>query len=93
MVFNEGVSFGWKLPYPEILGLISLVVVWFYWRKTRSWGLVLVLIGGVLNLTERLIKGYVFDYWRIPGTSIYNNVNDYLIFVGVVIFLWQQMRK
>lgn len=93
MVFNEGVSFGIRLPHVEVLGILSLLAVLYYWKRTKSIGLVLVMIGGILNLTERLVNGSVFDYWRIPGTGIYNNVNDYLIFVGMVVFLWQQIKK
>lgn len=52
-----------------------------------------MVLGGGLNLWERWQWGYVTDYWRIPFTPVYNNVNDWLIFIGVVLYIWQQIRK
>lgn len=71
---------------------VLLIVIAYLAVKQKSWGLLLVLIGGSLNWWERVTNGYVADYWRIWGTNIYNNINDWLIFVGVVWFLWKNRK-
>ena len=51
----------------------------------------------VYSLIERWRYGGVRDYWPLPLTSIYNNINDYLIAVGVIqligYFLWKKKQK
>ena len=34
----------------------------------------------------------VVDYWLILGTKLYNNLNDYLIFVGLGLVVWKNGR-
>jgi lipoprotein signal peptidase len=52
----------------------------------------IILIGGLINLIDRLVFGYVRDYWWFVG--VYNNLADWLIGVGVLIFfikiLWKE---
>lgn len=93
MVRNYGISFGGRLPGVEILtGIVLGGVIWWGW-KSKNWRLIPIIIGGGLNWGERLAKGYVTDYWRIPGTNIYNNINDWLITIGVGLCLWQFLTK
>ncbi len=98
MIINKGASFGLNLPYLgeiQLFLLIVLVVIW--WKNKRAWGWLLMIIGGGLNLVERWQLGGVRDYWHFPLTSIYNNINDYLIAVGVIqligYFLWKKKQK
>jgi len=56
-------------------------------------GLLLILVGGGLNLFERFKYGYVNDYWNFLGTGIYNNINDWLISIGLILFIWTSWKK
>jgi lipoprotein signal peptidase len=56
-------------------------------------GLLLILLGGGLNLFERLVYGYVNDYWNFLGTGIYNNINDWLISIGIILFIWVTIKQ
>jgi len=49
-------------------------------------------LGGILNLVERVVFGGVNDYWKIPFTNIYNNINDYLILIGGIIVVWKKFK-
>lgn len=98
MIINNSASFGLSLPYLgwiQLFLLIILGIVW--WQNKKAWGWLLMIIGGGLNLIERWRWGAVRDYWPLPLTSIYNNINDYLIAVGVIqligCFLWKKKQK
>lgn len=43
--------------------------------------------GGCVNLIDRIRYGGVCDYWKIWGINIYNNIADWLIFIGVVLLI------
>ena len=75
-----------------IISGVLLVVLWWWWNKERDWRLLLIIVGGSLNFIERLIFGYVRDYWQIPGTNVYNNINDWIIFIGVGLYLWKKLK-
>ena len=68
------------------------MVLIYWWIKERDWRLLFIIVGGLLNFLERLYRGYVVDYWRIPGTEIYNNINDWLIFIGLGLYLWKKLK-
>lgn len=92
-MLNRGISFGLGIPGVEIVVLIVwLGLIYFFYRE-KSAALLLVIIGGGWNLAERLLAGGVRDYWRIPLTNVYNNLADWLIFMGVVWYIWQKIRK
>ena len=98
MIINNNASFGLSLPYLEwiqLLLLIILMIIW--WKDKKAFGWLLMIIGGGLNLVERWRLGGVRDYWHLPLTSIYNNLNDYLIAAGVIqligYFLWKKKQK
>ncbi len=86
---NTGVAFG---LWPEIpiwivvaaFGILIMVAV-----KTRElWervGLALVIVGGAMNTMQRIVNGGVIDNLRMWGLG-YNNVADYLIFFGLVVY-------
>jgi len=56
-------------------------------------GLLLILVGGGFNLFERFAYGHVNDYWNFLGTGIYNNINDWLISIGLILFIWASWKK
>ena len=89
MIINRGASLGLNLPYLEgiqLFLLIVLVIVW--WKNKKAWGWLLMIIGGGLNLIERWQLGGVRDYWHLPLTSIYNNINDSKLFRLFRKFAW-----
>ena len=94
MILNTGASFGLNFPMLVAVSIILLVVVGIvWWQEKGAWGWGLVMLGGGLNLLDRFLWGGVRDYWRIPMTSIYNNINDYLIAAGVIQLIWYIWKK
>jgi lipoprotein signal peptidase len=55
--------------------------------------LFLILIGGGLNTYERLGWGFVHDYWNFLGLGIYNNFNDWLIGIGLLLYIINVWKK
>lgn len=90
---NSGASFGINFVGLNLLSLILLFVLGYLWYKDRRQGWLLMILGGILNLGERLFFGGVTDYWRIPWSNVYNNINDYLIFVGGVMVVWSKWKR
>lgn len=98
MIINRGASLGlnfWGIEFVQILILIILGILWR--REKGAWGFGLMIIGGELNFIEKYQFGGVIDYWRIPLTPIYNNINDYLITAGVIqliyYLIWKKRQK
>lgn len=64
--------------------------------KYEKFSLMLVAVGGVVNFSDRIRFNYVRDYWNLSGTGIYNNINDWIIVFGVILFLleylWIKLR-
>ena len=104
-VQNRGVSFSFFADYsdsiriPLLVGvsLIATVVMIYYqtryWEKldfyTRS-GLTCVIPGAAGNLYDRVVYGYVTDFFhfRWYDTSFFvNNIADCFISIGVVFFI------
>lgn len=88
-MINNGISFG-LLPGISTWILIGVLVgLIIYAVKMRElWGRVgvgLVIAGGMGNLVQRTMYGGVIDNWNFFGL-FYNNVWDYLIFIGGVIY-------
>lgn len=92
LVRNRGVSLGWGGDF-GILWMIMIVGVIAWWWKRESTGKWFLIAGGLGNLLDRLRLGFVCDYWNILGTGIYNNLNDWLIFLGILIVFWEVWRK
>ena len=85
VVKNYGISFGINGGFFIILNIIFVVILTKIWFKNNLLGLGLMLVGGWINLIDRLIFGYVRDYWTLGW--VYNNLADWLIQIGVIIFL------
>lgn len=92
-MLNNGASFGIDFVGLNLTSILLLVFIFFTWRKDKSEGWVIIMLGGIMNLTERLLNGGVVDYWRIPMTNIYNNFNDYLIFIGGIMVVWDKWKN
>lgn len=101
---NQG--FGWGLPFslgwrgelrwPLIwVNVLSLVGIgWWYRSSTKEiekLGLLMVILGGIVNLIMRLIWGEVVDYLCITGLCF--NMADILIVVGVLLVIKDSRGK
>lgn len=98
VILNKNASLGLSVPFLEIVSLLFLIVLFRWWYKEKkAWGLALIIFGGLLNLIERFYFGGVRDYWQIPMTNIYNNLNDYFIVGGFIqviwYFIWKKKQK
>jgi lipoprotein signal peptidase len=95
MVKNYGISFGINGVVFMFLNIIFVLLFLFLSIK-KGRGFWLIFIGGFLNLTDRIIFGYVRDYWNFLGLGLYNNINDWIIGIGVLIclidLLWKKSR-
>ncbi len=65
----------------------------FLYMRHGSWGLMLVVSGGLVNFSDRLRFNFVRDYWNFFGSGIYNNINDWIIGLGVILFLIETIWK
>jgi signal peptidase II len=94
---NPGIAFGLKLPsgFQEIFIIAALIFVCFLAfksAKTRisriAYGLI---VGGALgNVLDRLLDGYVTDFFQV-GTFPIFNVADSCITVGVAFLLAESL--
>lgn len=106
---NRGVAFGLfnRLgdlgpPVLVVAGLIALVVVAVYFRRTEReerlllWSLALILGGAVGNLLDRIAHGAVTDFVDVfVGTYHWHtfNVADSAISVGICLMLLDVLRE
>lgn len=106
IVKNYGISFGINGTFFIVLSIIFVLLFLVLSIKkgggpTKSFtfrraGFGLIFIGGFLNLIERIVLGYVRDYWNFLGLGLYNNINDWIIGIGVLIclidILWKKSK-
>lgn len=87
--YNSGVSFGLLSTSPiwEIiaLNLVFVFIVVYIIIKSyhTNWGLVLVALGGIANLLERILIGHICDY--ISLLAFHFNIADVLIVGGTIL--------
>lgn len=91
LVENYGVSFSFNWSNLIFLSIFFVLILgWVFWNSF-SWGVVLILIGGISNLIDRIYLGYVRDYWHFGG--VVNNINDWIIGCGVILVLIKLWEK
>ncbi|MFZ2153093.1 MAG: signal peptidase II [Microgenomates group bacterium] len=93
IVKNYGISFGQSFPAIVWVSCLLWGLIVYGAVTNKKMSLWLVVVGGGLNLAERILRGYVTDYWRIPFTPLYNNINDWLIFIGCGWYIWEKLIK
>ncbi len=82
---NKGISFGVYFPGINILTIVVWLIVLVKVLVRFDWGLWLVVVGGGVNLGQKLIYGYVADYFKMFG--VYNNLADLVIFIGIIWYI------
>ncbi len=102
LVHNRGAAFGilkghlWLL-IAVTLGAIALLVTTLRQRRLRekmtltTWALCLILSGAAGNLIDRLLHGYVIDFFDLHVWPVFN-VADSAISVGAVLLSWSLFR-
>jgi lipoprotein signal peptidase len=82
---NQGISFGWfSGSFFWWLGLGLLLILLMIYKKERSPALGLILAGGWANFLDRIIRGGVVDWLRLPFFPWRFNLADFLISLGVI---------
>jgi len=88
---NPGISCGLNYNLLLVAAFIALVTLTvLFWRRGNLC-LMVILIGGLINFIDRIIFGYVRDYWSFFW--FYNNLADWIIFFGVLcstVMLWKK---
>ena len=102
LIFNSGIAFG-LLDNLGNLGswllylLVTSIIIYFTYltlkaeSKTESLIMLLILSGGLGNVIDRTIYGYVVDFihFNFNGYSFYVfNFADSLITVGAILYIW-----
>lgn len=86
---NEGVAFGlWQGIPVGVVGIVWLVLFYVALKMRELWeriGAILILIGGGMNIYDRLRYGGVVDSLNFANV-LYNNIWDYLIVAGLLIY-------
>jgi signal peptidase II len=92
---NYGIAFGLLLPQPLIICLSALILVFIAWliigilikkELMLAVALIFILAGAVSNLWDRIVYGFVIDYFNFSGLTVFN-LADCLISMGVLILL------
>ena len=81
--YNSGFPFGFLKERPELVKGIPLAV-------TSAAAGAMVLGGAISNLYDRLVKGYVVDYFSIEFKRLKKvifNLGDIFVFLGSLVFL------
>lgn len=92
VVKNYGISFSLEWVNVLFLNIIFVLIVGVLYWENKSYFLGLILIGGLVNMVDRLIFGYVRDYWTF-GQLVINNLNDWFIGGGTILFLLETIWK
>ena len=89
LVKNYGFSFGMGSSLGLLLIFLEIVVTgWFFWK-----GEGLLVMAGTSIIIDRLRFGFVRDYWQLFGSHLYNNLPDWILFGGVLLFLYKLLWK
>jgi len=90
--------YGWVLNILISLIIIGLISYIFYLISAKNnqrliiFSLTLILFGAISNLTDRLIFGYVIDYFDFKYFTVFN-LADVMISLGVIMFLFKYKQQ
>lgn len=98
---NKGIAFSLSFNQIFLFFLIGIILVAliFYSRKLflrqdflNLSFLFLIIFGALSNLLDRIIFGFVIDYFDLRYFTVFN-LADAMIFCGVVFFLYFESRR
>jgi lipoprotein signal peptidase len=72
--------------------VISILIIWF--KSSRDPGLLFILTGGLSNLLDRLILGYVIDWIYLPffPFSVFNLADTYIT-LGLILAIFPTKNR
>jgi len=103
-IHNFGVSFGLfsgLLPawFLSLIGIFVIFVILYMMIKSENiiekWALTMIIAGGISNIFDRIINGYVIDFLHLHYQEMYwpaFNFADIYISIGIIIFLYQVLK-
>ncbi len=90
-VLNQGISFGMFPGTGQTIAVvIYLLFVIVFLKKFLPSGrnaFLMLAIGGLGNLIPRMVWGGVWDYIHFPGVSLWFNLSDVMICLGVISYI------
>ena len=103
-IHNYGIAFGLfagilPLWFIILSGLVMVIFLFFWMLKTTNkldmWGILLIIIGAISNIGDRLINNYVLDFILLHYNQYYwpaFNFADIYISVGIIIIIIQSFK-
>jgi signal peptidase II len=103
-IHNFGISFGLfsgQLPawFLSLIGIFVTCSIFYMMIQSKNiiekWALTMIIAGGVSNIFDRIINGYVIDFLYLHYKEMYwpaFNFADIYISIGIVIFLYQVLK-
>jgi len=88
---NKGISFGFSGYFLVGMAFLVLLMVLIMSLKKHDIGLMIVVAGGLINFVDRMVFGYVRDYWSFG--FVYNNLADWIIVGGVLYSLMALWKR
>ena len=88
---NPGIGFGLSCNFLVCVAFLALIVMMVLFWKRQDFGLMIIIIGGLINFIDRIVFGHVRDYWNF--WFFYNNLADLIIVFGVLyslVHLWKK---
>lgn len=104
IIKNTGTAFGFFAQRNSVLLVLSIAVVGgliVYLVRTRHLNThnrlfiiscMLVIGGGIANIIDRILFGYVIDFIRLPLWPAFN-IADLSVSVGMTLLVWQSLFK
>ena len=103
-IHNFGISFGLfsgQLPawFLSLIGIFVIFFILYIMIKSENifekWSLTMIIAGGISNVFDRMINGYVIDFVYLHHNEMYwpaFNFADIYISIGISIFLYQVLK-
>ncbi|MFA4937072.1 MAG: signal peptidase II [Patescibacteria group bacterium] len=92
---NENLAFGLPVPSWFSIPLIALVLIFIFYLISLAYyknnyqlfaATTLIFIGGISNLMDRLLYGYIIDFMHLWFLPIFNLADIYLL-VGLLLLI------
>lgn len=93
---NEDFIFGLSVPFWLIVTVIVIVMVFMVFlalhearfkRHPNTFFIMVVLVGAISNLIDRVAFGYVVDYVSIPKLTVFNIADAYIVVSVAILFI------